>query len=167
MPETLIHYSKEPLLKVESVPIKAHRPSHKPSGLWVSVEGPDDWKTWCQAENFNLDRLALAHRIELSDHAQILRIVDSAGIDRLTREYALRHFPGSEFFAAGEFTYAMDWKRLARLWNGIIIAPYIWERRLEGGSDWYYAWDCASGCIWNASAVKNIVPIPKRDRVTV
>lgn len=50
-----------------------------------------------------------------------------------------------------------------REYAGIIITPYQWARRLE--LSWYYNWDCASGCIWDVSAIlgvhlREIVPIP-------
>lgn len=35
-------------------------------------------------------------------------------------------------------------------------APYQWRRRNERGFSWYYGWDCASGCIWRASAIREI-----------
>jgi hypothetical protein len=37
-------------------------------------------------------------------------------------------------------------------WDGLEIAPYLHRMRLSSFS-WYYTWDCASGCIWNASRV--------------
>ena len=50
-----------------------------------------------------------------------------------------------------------NWAPTAAQYAGVIIAPYQWERRLDGdASDWYYGWDCASGCIWNADAIASI-----------
>jgi hypothetical protein len=48
----------------------------------------------------------------------------------------------------------IDWLRVAQKSAGIIIAPYIWERRLH--LPWYYGWDCASGCVWDAAAVLSV-----------
>jgi hypothetical protein len=50
----------------------------------------------------------------------------------------------------GRMSY-IDWPRVAERFDGVIIAPYQWKHRLE--LMWYYGWDCASGCIWNARAV--------------
>jgi hypothetical protein len=55
--------------------------------------------------------------------------------------------------------FEIEWRKVAERFDGIIIAPYIWQRRLDLESSWYYSWDCASGCIWNASAVREIVPM--------
>ena len=46
----------------------------------------------------------------------------------------------------------IDWPKVAERYDGIIIAPYQWSRRLDGPM-WYYGWDCASGCVWRARAV--------------
>ena len=46
------------------------------------------------------------------------------------------------------------WEKVAAKYDGLIITPYIWQRRME--LNWYYTWDCASGCIWNVRAIKDI-----------
>ena len=33
-------------------------------------------------------------------------------------------------------------------------------RRLDMETRWYYGWDCASGCVWDASAVQSVEPLP-------
>ena len=43
---------------------------------------------------------------------------------------------------------------LDRRVDGIIIAPYQWYCRMT--VDWYYTWDCASGCIWNLDAIESV-----------
>jgi hypothetical protein len=63
----------------------------------------------------------------------------------------------------------IDWPKVSERYDGVVIAPYVWSLRMgdyemiEGRmrktpdsaiSDWYYPWDCASGCIWKASAIK-------------
>ena len=48
----------------------------------------------------------------------------------------------------------MDWGYLATQYQGLIIAPYLWDLRLFGPA-WYYGWDCASGCIWDLTAVES------------
>lgn len=56
------------------------------------------------------------------------------------------------------FVIWLDWAAIGKLYDGIIIAPYLWERRLNGGAMWYYGWDCASGCIWNPRAISEVNP---------
>lgn len=48
----------------------------------------------------------------------------------------------------------IDWQAVASDHDGIIISPYNWPARHE--MIWYYPWDCASGCIWNADAITSI-----------
>lgn len=56
----------------------------------------------------------------------------------------------------GEFILSLDWRAIAAKCDGIIISPYIWARRLNGYSHWYHGWDCASGCIWNPRAIREV-----------
>jgi hypothetical protein len=54
------------------------------------------------------------------------------------------------------------WDRLRERYQGLIVTPYIWERRLTMGNGpdamWYYFWDCASGCIWDPAAIASVTP---------
>lgn len=147
--EVLIHYSAKPLKRIESreqdAPVAFYQ---KPKGLWVSVKGPGDWAEWCRGENFAVEHLVLAHQIILTERAPILRVVSAAGIDKLTRVYGVEVGIGR--------CRTIDWRRIAKRYAGIVIAPYIYSRRMEFDSSWYYPWDCASGCIWDRSAVADI-----------
>jgi len=49
------------------------------------------------------------------------------------------------------------WGDLKQKYDGLIIAPYQWERRLD--LMWYYSWDCASGVIWNLDAVDTVTAL--------
>lgn len=48
----------------------------------------------------------------------------------------------------------IEWNWVMGLYKGIIINPYIYERRNK--YEWYNGWDCASGCIWDASCIERI-----------
>lgn len=138
----LIHYSKKPLGKILSSKqlINEHR---KPNGLWVSVD--DSWKEWCEGADFQLDHLVCETKITLNKTAKILHLSNSFDLDELTRQYGQQ----TEWCS----TY-IKWREIALIYDGIIIAPYCWGSRLYGqASSWYYGWDCASGCIWNAEAI--------------
>lgn len=153
----LLHYGKQHVTAVYSIPIEEqskHRDGlHKPRGLWVSVEGEMDWKEWCEAENFGC--LDCVTEIILRPTATILRLSGAYDIDAFHAEYARDKYPGMTYAM-----YAIEWPRVAERYDGIIIAPYVWQRRLDGpASDWYYGWDCASGCIWNADAVQGVRPV--------
>ncbi|MCK9994615.1 MAG: hypothetical protein Dbin4_03135 [Alphaproteobacteria bacterium] len=141
----LIHYSDKPLGKILSVQ-QHDLPGFKPKGLWVSIDdNGEGWRDWCVGESFNLDRLTYATQIILSETAKILHLSKAEEIDDLTIRYGQR--------SKWRSTY-IKWQELAVNCDGIIIAPYCWERRLCDHASWYYGWDCASGCIWNAAAIK-------------
>lgn len=50
----------------------------------------------------------------------------------------------------------IDWASVCRAYQGIVISPYFWSRRM--GPMWYYSWDCASGVIWDADAIESVGP---------
>ena len=154
----LVHYSDKPAKPMRSVGQRQETTCHsKPHGLWVSVEGEDDWREWCLSEGFGLERLTHVHDVTLADDENVLRLGGPAGIDAFTREFGERSY-GS---------MGIRWHDVAARWQGIIIAPYVWARRLDGDAGWYYGWDCASGCIWDARAIasvtlREIVTLPER-----
>lgn len=157
----LEHYAARPVILDDRI---YQQPDYawKPRGLWVSCavaedDGPD-WPTWCESEGFELGRLAVRHEVVLAESACILMIGGDAELVAFDREYCapspyrgLRKKP--------------DWRRLAGEYQGIIISPYLWNQRL-GKIDWYYAWDCASGCIWDLTAIVSLeVATARLDRV--
>lgn len=156
--ETLIHYSNKPLLEVWSVPPAMQKAHFKPRGLWVSVEGDDDWKSWCLSEDYECQSLSNPHEIHLAKTANILRLSCSDQLRGFTKRYGLR-------FRSGSVIIDIDWPEVTSHYDGIIIAPYVWECRLDTTNTWYYSWDCASGCIWNASAVAKIVPLSQEEEI--
>jgi hypothetical protein len=113
----------------------------KPKGLWVSVKGPYDWHHWCKSSDFRIDRLAVCHRVEI-DFTNIL-IIDT---EEKLKGFDHRYHVWSNWCGNG-----INWSRVASDYSGIIIAPYFCNLRLV--IDWYYGWDCASGCIWFAKDV--------------
>ena len=155
MSQQLLHYSTKLLESVHSCEQNGRLASYvKPVGLWVSVTGEDDWPTWCFDNDCFLERLAFAHEIILSPDARVLRLAGIAEIDAFAERFGTctdTTYPLVSF--------AINWTRVAEEYQGIIIAPYCYHRRLE--AMWYYGWDCASGCIWDAAAVESIVPIQR------
>ena len=49
----------------------------------------------------------------------------------------------------------IDWRKVAKKYDGIEINPMIYELRMMALS-WYYGWDVASGCIWKPRKAKLI-----------
>jgi hypothetical protein len=125
--------------------------SRKPAGLWVSVDGEQDWKEWCESEKFSVDKLTIRHRVVLRDKAPILTLASAQEILEFQDTYGkpdiLNELIQSKYMA-------IDWPRVATEYAGIIIAPYQWCLRMD--LMWYYSWDCASGCIWDISAIERI-----------
>jgi hypothetical protein len=115
----------------------------KPDGLWVSVG--DDWERWCRSESYGWPE---HHRhittVTLAPDANILVISDPEALRAFTRDHTIDRW------------YNVNWLPTVAAYDGIVIAPYLWECRLEQGVSWYYTWDCASGCIWSLSAVASV-----------
>jgi hypothetical protein len=137
----LLHHSDKPLTAVRSA-AQRNACHWKPEGLWVSVEGPGDWRSWCKSENYALDCFEHNHEITLATDARILRLTSIKDVQEFGTEHAVAPFNN------------IDWKPLAEKYQGIIIAPYQWACRFD--EQWYYTWDCASGCIWDASAIMKV-----------
>jgi len=142
----LLHYSAKPFVLDRTHEYRVREgPEFKPIGLWVSVEGEHDWKDWCTSEGFGLERLAYTSEIVLRPEANVLFIRTLQELDRFDRDLGSND---------PRELHAIDWARVRGLWEGIVIAPYQWERRMN--LMWYYPWDCASGCIWNLHAIAEV-----------
>jgi hypothetical protein len=157
----LIHYSAEPLGPLYSNTSQSEPDNYfqKPNGLWVSVEGVDGWREWCESEGFERARLTVANIIELKPDANLLHLTSAQELDEFTNDYGILGTLAKSH--PGLFTSpTIDWDRVAQKYQGIIIAPYQWSRRFAENTSWYYGWDCASGCIWNVDAIQNISSSP-------
>ncbi len=148
LPGKLWHYTRDPLV-VEPRAYEQPEPREygKPDGFWISAEGKDDWPSWCEGEQFRLETLAHRAPVSLNDGANVLRLTPGM-IDRFDSDFGVE-WPWCEngrWIARG-----IDWRAVADRYDGIIIAPYAWCFRLT--MNWYYPWDCASGCIWNLDAI--------------
>jgi hypothetical protein len=148
----LSHYATKPVRKVRSV----NQPRDvdadmKPRGLWFSVDNPNDdsptWASWCEAENYPIGKLH--HIVTLASDARLRRISCVRDLDAFHEEFHAPIYPG------GPHGY-INWRRVADRYQGIIIAPYLWDRRFCRDARWYYSWDVASGCVWDAAAVASI-----------
>lgn len=158
----LLHYRDEPI-EFDPTRVYQHRENWvygKPDGFWVSVEGPDDWPAWCRGEEFRLGSLRYVLEVTLDPAAKILRLTSPAALADFHRIYA---GPG-KYPDDPVNRWGIAWSMVAADgWAGIIIAPYQWSCRY--GMDWYYGWDCASGCIWDLSAIRTIAPVETAEAV--
>jgi hypothetical protein len=160
----LAHYGTSPLARVRSVEqVDQLERAMKPSGLWVSVEGKGShgWKQWCLAEGFHPEHLACKTRVILKPNARICHLETVEQIDGFTKRFL------HQWDRMPDSTLWLNWAEVAKHWQGIIIAPYQWERRMDMSCSWYYGWDCASGCIWDADAIKALRPATSRKKELV
>lgn len=123
-----------------------HFPPGKPQGLWLSVGNA--WADWCGAHGASPakyttgDHGPAVTQIVLRRDARVLRLAAPAALRRFTRTYS----PDS---------FTIDWTRVAKRHDGIIINPFQGTMHLE--LLWYYGWDVASGCIWHSRAVARLI----------
>lgn len=167
----LVHFTASPLRFGYPAGVKRMIPrvdGAKPRGFWVSDEDDFGWLEWCKAERFRLDCLKHAYEVKLIDEPNILFLRSVEDIDLFTQTYGLVHdwqrTATHVFNTEGRrHIYSIDWLRPQPLFNGIIITPYQWARRLDGGATWYNTWDCASGVIWNTDAIASVTEIEPPD----
>lgn len=152
----LRHYSYKPLGEIGDREQGDPRTYGKPRGLWLSVEGGGDgWREWCEAESF-AGGWRHIYDVELAEGANVLHLRGPGDLDRFHHEWAVE-----DGVLVKWGRRCIDWRTVAEKYDGIIIAPYVWERRLDGEvSEWYYGWDCASACIWRARAIAAVTPAP-------
>lgn len=141
-PEMRIHMSKSPIYKLE----KKHytqKSGKKPDGLWYGFG--NEWIDW--TETAGQERKGeYVYEVDING-SNILQIKDYSEIVRFTQEYmsSMQIVPGVIF--------DIDWSRIAAIYDGIEINPYIYQDLLDDKFLWYYGWDVASGCIWNLDNV--------------
>lgn len=123
----------------------------KPKGLWVTPLVEANWEEWCRSEQFGLERLRFRHRLILHSDANVLWIKTESQLDEFTKKYTEQP-PDHMSFMRG----FIDWQTVTEKYQGLLITPYLWSRRLDSDSFWYYGWDCASGCIWSPNAFASV-----------
>lgn len=151
----LIHYSIDSIESLEERPYYQEDLTWqaKPNGLWISVEGEKvgyNWKEWCESEKFHLNGLSHSYEIILKEDAKILHLKNADEIFEFTKKYPLK----TRDWDADWDTYQLEWHEVKKEYQGIIISPYQWHCRLSLESNWYYGWDCSSGCIWDIKCIK-------------
>lgn len=127
----------------------------KPIGFWITDDTNDCWRTWCKGERFNLEGLTHKHEVTL-DESGILILRSGHEIEAHTKKYSVPKWWGPTGEPRKYRDICVDWREVAKEYTGLIITPYQWSRRMDAGYSWYYTWDCASGCIWDASAILDV-----------
>jgi len=165
---TLVHYARtglalEDVRSIEQVAFDERHPHSwhkKPRGLWVSVLGDRDWRSFCldRSEGHFAHDLAVATEIVLVDGANV-PVIGAIGQLRVFGDrYELVPQP---FDYGGAARGWLDWIKAATEIDGVIIAPWQEEAALfDMRLFWYQGWDCASGVIWNRAAIAACIPRP-------
>jgi hypothetical protein len=151
-------YAKRPMGRLYTMAQPQNAPGWpappKPRGLWLSVDGPDDWYAWCMSERFPCGHLRYKVRV---DTARCLHMTTAEELRNFTKTY---HFDVSHIYnRPGErqlnwYGHYINWREVARDYPGIIISPYQWQSRME--FMWYYTWDCASACVWDMEIIGRV-----------
>jgi hypothetical protein len=157
----LIHHDKEIITFDPNrvYPKRDQDAYFKPNGLWVSDEDDFGWSHWCTGEQWGTDGLVYEHLVELHPNHNVLFIRTVEEIDKFHEEYSVDILKDRQYRYPSRRDWC-DWSRVYPLWQGLIISPYLWERRMQ--YMWYYGWDCASGCIWDLSAIARFTPVLKQ-----
>ncbi len=142
----LAHYTEAPLVFDAQRTYEQTRPTFKPNGFWLTLDGEDGWKAWCESESFALGSLANRTEFRIRDDANIVRLSTASDVAQFTALYAARGMTGW-----------VDWAQVIDRYDGVLITPYLWSARMAFETLWYSTWDCASGCFWNLDAIE-LVP---------
>lgn len=169
----LIHFSEDPVIfdpAWDYTPPADRYDNGKPLGLWVSDEDDYGWSRWCRSEEWNVGGLRYKHLVTLKPNANILVIRSPMALMGFTDKYKAdnelnRITYRSKALTSTDMVMSIDWQQVAKDYQGIIITPYIWKLRLNPYTMWYYSWDCASGCIFDLSAIDSFELVRSRVRM--
>ena len=146
-----IHLSRRPVTKVRDT-IQDDKSMHegraKPGGLWFTVGENEDerWKNLRLSNGDSPELFEYRTEIIIAADAKILYVHSTSDLDAVTAKYG--NHSESE----------IDWPKIAREYDGIILAPYNSQWSNSARKKWYASWDLASGCIWNKDAISKLVP---------
>jgi len=126
----------------------------KPNGLWYECQdgSSESWKEFCEMGlSDGYSKYDGTYNVVLEgDGYYILNISDEKHFDKFVEMYSVPH----PVFPNDPEENLIDWPKVAEHYSGIEICPYLASRR---DVSWYYGWDVASGCIWDAKGIKELV----------
>lgn len=138
-------------IDVTRIPLPGCRRRDKPTGFWISVRGPHDWSAHLASHGIVCDSWRHRHSVTLAPDARLLVLADVDAVLAFTREYGLPSAPGHP-------VDSVDWDRVEAQYPGIMIAPFQTELRRDPRTRWYFGWDCACICVWDAAAIASVTP---------
>lgn len=140
---------------------KQKKTNHKPVGLWYGVN--NDWLRWCRIEEPTWVG-KYWYQLEI-DQDKLLKISTKKQLEQFTDRYKYIAEVIEKLSTINDDFIQLsciDWAAVAKEYDGIEIAPYRWESRLK--FLWYYGWDCSSGCVWKARAIKSLKRIKTKGK---
>jgi len=149
----LHHYSTSKIIEITSkVQRPVMKPYDRPTGFWVSVVGPNDWKSKHRGDLLDQN----LYEVKLAGEHNLLFMNTREHLSEFTKAYGIK--------LKGETRIAIDWARVAANYQGVIIAPFFTEHEDYDDLFWYGAWGCASGCIWDKNAISGISLVREGDQ---
>lgn len=172
------YYERFQLIHYVGMPVKLGSRNYvqpgihgRPGGLWLSVEDGNGWREYCkvryesalayqeifdthdpQADMPSADATLDAQGwLDIVEHRHVVALSQDAHVLSIeSREDATRFW--DKYFAQDQ----IDWKRVAKHWQGVFVAPFEREIGFDSARKmgWYLMWDCSSGCIWDLSAIQ-------------
>lgn len=124
--------------------VSAQEIAWKPKGLWYGIG--TSWIDWVEREEPGW-KGEYIYKIKLA--GGVLQITNRQQLQKFHDDYQ-----AEQVYGGGQF---INWKPVAYKWKGIEIAPYQGWARMK--LTWYYPWDVASGCIWNAAAISKFIRV--------
>lgn len=117
----------------------------KPDGLWFTPE-EGDWRDWCRDNmpDWLVGKKVSPIEVDLS---RILVLDSSDRILDFTRSFEATRYPA-------RLGMGIDWSAVAKVWDGVEIAPYCHDLRFDARAFWYHTWDVASGCCWRSRSLR-------------
>lgn len=147
-----LHITDE-LISLNQFEDKLQKIDHKPIGLWYGQN--DSWISWCQSQMPHWLGLYIYEILPCED--QLYQIKNEEDFVKFEEDYKadLEGLPKEFLDIKSIFsTRWMNYKKLSENYSGIEIIPYQYS--LRHSSFWYYGWDCASGCIFKKSGIKEL-----------
>ena len=129
----------------------------KPTGLWYECQdgSSQTWKAFCETGfSYGYSKYDKQYNVVLNDY-EILFIPDEHHFEKFYEMYSTNH-PADPAGTRG-FDKMIDWPQVSRDYAGIEICPYLYSKRMDEDSFWYYGWDVASGCVWDPKGIQDLV----------
>jgi hypothetical protein len=173
-PDDKVFLSNTPFDEMRTIQSgQQQKEGYKPLGLWYGCG--DGWLRYASQElpsDYMADvkyiykiELNYAEKLEDSPYDRVLKVDTVEDLSSLSMEYGV----------TDRYGYTkLNWRRFSNDYGGIEICPYQGYKhnpetdrniRMSPDYDWYYPWDVASGCVWDAGAIRNIELLASKESV--